>query len=175
MKKLLLLIILLLSTLLTGCGDFLVFDVNAPVQEFVVVGDPHLNHEQAPLIAAIPAVELQLPGVETAEINITDMSFIVTPTSLKSSTDEDSLDFMSTLTVSITTVTPDPRLPPQPIASWTGPAPRGTTEIVLDVKDHIDLAPYAAKGLALKVVPTGVVPYDDVSMKGDIIFLVNPM
>ena len=70
---------------------------------------------------------------------------------------------------------PNSPLPTVVIATWTGPQPTGSTDLFLEVDERVDLAPYVAAGMSLKIDTKGFVPYDDVSMKGDIGFKVNPL
>ena len=165
----------LVGIVLTGCSDALVFDLEAEVDEFTVPGDPHLHHDGAPLQKAdIPPIEIAFGALSAGSVNLSGLRFFVTDTSrVPLASDEDTLDFLTA--VSVQAVPNDPALPTIEIATWTGPAPEGATEIPLDVNDEYDLQPYLSAGFRLQIETAGVVPYDDVSLKGQAQFRVDPL
>lgn len=164
----------LLILLAGGCADLFTFDLQASVDEFYVYGNPTLHHQHTPIqTAEVPPLELQLGGVSTGSVHLNSLLFYVTETAMLTPHDEDSLDFMTGMDVYVTPITPGAFVPLQ-IASWSGPAAKGAMVIDLEVNSDIDLSPYIKAGFALKVGPAGVVPYDDVSMKGELTFTVNP-
>jgi hypothetical protein len=167
---------LLLLLLLTGCGDALTFDVTANVDEFTVPGDPHLHHGGAPIDRAeIPPVELQMPGIQAGAFTLTDLRFFVTNSSMDEQTaDDDDLSFLTQLEVYVVPTSRNSVLPPLRVAQWEGPAPYGETTIELQIDAEYDLLPYITEGAELTIHTEGIVPYDDVSIRGEAIFAVIP-
>jgi hypothetical protein len=164
-----------LLVLATGCADLLTFDLSAEVTEFIVLGNPTLHHQHVPLNSTeVPPITLQMANTTQGSIHLTSLIFYVTETAMSSVHDEDFLDFMTGMDVYVTPLSQNSSLPPLQIASWSGPAPTGAMVIDMEVDSNVDLSQYVAAGFALKVGPAGVVPYDDVSMKGDLTFSVSP-
>ena len=164
------------AALAIGCGDALVFDLQAEVDEFTVPGDPYLHHDKAPLeMLSIPPIEVEFGGMQARSINLSSLVFYVTDTSLSPATDVDTLDFLQEVHVKAIPQDAAAKLPVVEIARWTGPAPPGATEILMTANGDYDLQPYLASGFTLKIETVGTVPYDDVSIKGDAQFRVDPL
>lgn len=163
--------------LVAGCGDALNFELKASVDEFTVLGDPILHHQGAPLsVLDVPPIELKFGALQQGGVYLADLTFYVTDTSISSDRDDDDLDFLTKLQVVATPTNPNSQLPPVPIAQWTGPPPEvGTMEIELTVNTQINLRPYITEGFALKLSTAGTIPYDDVSVKGEVRFTVKPL
>lgn len=160
----------------SGCGDALSFDLTASVDEFTVPGDPHLHHGGAPLdLQEVPPIEIQFAALSNGSVNLGQLRFFVTDTSLIPTSDTDSMDFLDRVEVRIRPVSPSSKLPELEIANWHGPAAKDTQEIQLTVVGDHDLSLYVAEGFTLNVITYGVVPYDDVSLQGEAIFRVNPL
>ena len=140
-------------------------------------GDPVLHHEGAPLsVADVPPVELRFDALQQGRVYLAGLTFYVTDTSISSDRDDDDLDFLTKLQVVATPTNPNSELPSVPIAQWTGPPPEvGTLEIELVVNSGFDLRPYIAEGFELKLATDGTIPYDDVSVKGEVRFTVSPL
>lgn len=158
-----------------GCGDVLAFDLNAEVDEFTVPGDADLHHAGAPLAAGtVPSIDVQLGAVQPDSVSLSGLRFYATDTALKNDRDEDGLEFLTAIDVFIVPANRDSGLPELKVATWTGPVEVGAREIKLKIETETDLSPYISAGFTLDAVTRGVVPFDDVSIKGDATFRVNP-
>ena len=166
--------------LLVGCGDVFAFPVEASVDEFTVPGDPVLNHDRSPISAdAVPPIEIAIPtsGISGGSVSLAALEFERTDTALTADDDDggDDLTFLTGLEVFLESSDPAAGLPTLLVAHWTGAPTRELTGLELNVEDQYDLSPYLAAGFRLLVRPRGVVPYDDVSLKGTVRFIVNPL
>lgn len=161
---------------LAGCGDVLAFDLYAAVDEFTVPGDPHLHHGNAPLEKAqVPPIEIQIGAVQAGSIHLSALRLYITETSIVPASDTDDLEFLTRVEVLVSPTTAGSQLPVLAVAEWKGPATPDMSEVVLVVEDQYDLSPYVAEGFQLDLRTEGVVPYDDVSLAGEVVFRVDPL
>ena len=165
-----------LMSLTAGCADLLTFDLNAQVTEFVVFGDPTLHSQHISLDSTeVPAISMPMTNMAQGSVHLNSLLFYVTETGLSSSTDQDGLEFMTAMDVYAIPNNPHSGLPTIKLASWNGPAPAGTMVMDMEVDSKVDLNDYIAAGFSLKIGPAGVVPMDDVTMRGEMTFSVSPL
>ncbi len=158
-----------------SCGDALQFDLTAKVSEFTVKGQPGLHHGGAPLAAAeVPPIELHFAAVKAGSVHMKTLRFFITDTSAGAD-DDDTFDFLTSLTVYLEPSSDESTLPGLPIAKWTGPAPADAAEIVMTVESQYDISQYILEGVEMRLETEGVVPYDDISVEGEAVFLVDPL
>ncbi len=164
-----------LTVLSSACGDLLAFPVEAEVQEFTVPGNPYGHHEGASLAAdSVPPVDVDLPSsISPGKVALSALELELTPTALGED-DQDDLCFLDGIDVYMRPTNPDVDLPTILVASWRGPALKTDTVVALNIVARYDLAPYLASGFQLDMRAAGVVPYDDVSIRGRVEFEVNP-
>ncbi len=165
-----------LTTLfLASCGDLLTFDLQAGIDEFTIPGDPYLHHDQAPLEKAdIPPIEVRFASFGSGNVQVSGLTFFVTPSAQSDPDDDDSLAFLDAIEV-FAVGAEGVNLPPVKIATWTGPAEPGTTSVDLDVVEGVGLNQYVSAGMEFEVRAEGVVPYDDVTLEGVASFRVDPL
>ncbi len=166
-----------LALTLCGCGDLLVFPVEAEVQEFTVPGNPYLHHDGAPIQQdSVPPVELSLNGsMPPGKVALSHLELILTETAIDPQDDQDDLVFLTGVDVYMQPIDPASGLPALKIAEWTGPAEPGADSVTLNVTERYDLSQYLQVGFRLDIRTRGVVPYDDVSLRGIAHFEVNPI
>lgn len=166
-----------LALALSGCGDLLVFPVEAEVEEFTVPGNPYLHHDGAPIQQdSVPPVELSLNGaMPPGKVALSYLELILTESAIDPEDDQDDLVFLTGVDVYMQPIAPTSGLPVLKIAEWKGPAEAGATSLILDVTERYDLSQYLQVGFRLDIRTRGVVPYDDVSLRGIAHFEINPI
>ncbi len=171
-----LLALLTLTLTAAGCGDALAFEVNAAVEEFKVPGDPELFHLGAPLDEGqVPPIPISLSGLSRGSITVVALRFFSLPTVAEDGTLTDGLDFLHHVDVIVEPTRASSTLPRRRLGIWTGPAKPGTNSLPMVVDPTFDLRPYAQDGFQLRIGTGGLVPYGDVTIKGEMRLRINPL
>ena len=177
MKKLLTLVTLFwMPWMATGCTDILAFDITTNIDEITIPGNLQLHQNHVPLSTGeLPntSFQIKLEGVQ-GQLNLLEMHFFVTDGGVSDPSDTDSLDFLNHLQVNIVPSNGS-TLPQAVLGTWTGPAPAGATSIELTITESTNLSDYIAEGARFELELGGIVPADEISVAGEMTFLVNPI
>ena len=170
------LLLLFFTAIASGCTDILAFDLTTELDEITVPGDElaHQNHIAIDMSKIDnTGFQVKLSGVQGA-LDLLAMRLYVTETALSGPNDRDNFDFLQSLTITIVPLN-NSTLQPMVLGTWDGPGPAGIEELELTVESPPNLTEYISSGARFEVNLTGIVPSDEISIGGDITFLVNPV
>ncbi|MBL0212596.1 MAG: hypothetical protein IPQ07_01790 [Myxococcales bacterium] len=164
--------IVLVSSFAPGCLTASDFDLARPVPEQALVGStvPVPLPDAFPLSFSLDLSEAlgHLPHADLVEIKLA--AFTLTVTSAKQPAgDVDNFAFLDTLRVYATGTT----LPRVEIAHAR--AHGATPTLEFGVADDLDLTPYLFEATTINAIGTGMLPTDDISFDGTIVFHIHPM
>lgn len=157
---------------LTSCDALTSFEITEESAEATVEGSNLGVVDALPVDALLPPLTLDVDLEEELDaqdagpasaVRLTALSMTVTDTA-RPDGDEDSLDFIDTVTVYVESADADSALEPRQIATLDM-IPEGATEVDFAVDDAVDLKPYIEEGIRLTTQGSGEVPEDDTSLK----------
>ncbi len=169
-------LLLLLALLGSGCTDILAFDLETKLDEITIPGDKmlHQNHVAIDMSKIDnTGFQLKLDGIQ-GDLDLLAIRLYVTEKSMMDPDDSDDFDFLQSLTITLVPVN-NAELQPQTLGTWQGPGPSGAQEIELVVDSPPNLADYISSGARFELSMEGIVPPDEISIGGDLTFLVNPV
>lgn len=152
--------------LATGCSA-LDFELEEPIEEVILLGDPVAAHRGDTLPKDVVPPQRwrwQHPQSRPAGVYIRSLTLATTATVHRSAAAKPPFHFVRSIVFAIRPTTPGSALPEAPIA-WRH-LPAAGAEVDLEVNEGLNLVPYVVEGFEVVTVIDGVVPAEDVSFAG---------
>jgi len=168
--------LLLLTLLSSACTDILAFDLETQLDEITIPGDQFLHDNHVAIdMSKIDntGFQLKLDGIQ-GDLDLLEIRLYITEKSMMDPDDSDDFDFLQSLTITLVPLN-NSELQPQVLGTWQGPGPSGAQEIEMTVTSPPNLTDYISSGARFELSMEGIVPPDEISIGGDLTFLVNPV